>query len=113
MMDWDEYGHCCLCHRNMLIEQVIDGKIQKRFTPEYTEKSYKLDDGSLMRVALCLQCTSNITEEDNKKIMDCVVKGWDRETDKLVESPLFPEWTPDKKKQHMDVYSKRNIVEVA
>lgn len=109
MMDWDEYGKCCNCHKDMLIEQVIDGKIQKRFTPEYTEKAYKLDDGTVMRVALCIQCANSDLKAT--KVMDCVIKGWDRETDKLVESPLFPEWTPEKKKQHMDVYKKRKIVE--
>ena len=108
-MDWDEYGHCVNCHKNMLIEQVIDNKLQKRFTPEYTAKAYNLDDGTVMRVALCVQCADSDLKINN--VMDCVVKGWDRETDKLVESPLFPEWTPEKKKQHMGVYGKRKIVE--
>lgn len=112
-MDWDEYGHCVLCHKNMLIDEVIDGRIQKRFTPEYTEKPYKLDDGTIMRVALCVECSNGITKKDNKKIMDCVIKGWDRETDKLVESPAYPEWTKEKKKEYMDVYKKRKIAEVA
>ena len=81
----------------MLIEQVIDGKIQKRFTPEYTEKAYKLDDGTVMRVALCVQCANSNLKLS--KVMNCVIKGWDRETNKLVESSLFPEWTPEKKKK--------------
>lgn len=109
-MDWDEHGHCVICHKNMIYEQIIDGKPQKRYAPDYTEKEFTLDDGSRMRVAMCLSDAEKLTPKDNKKVMDCVIKGWDRETDKLAESPLFPHWNKERKDKHMEVYRKKKIV---
>jgi len=109
-MDWDQYGHCVKCHKNMLIDEVIEGKSQRRLTAEYTEKEFKLNDGSVMRVALCLKCADNIKPEDRNSIMECVIKGWDKETTDLVESSLYPNWTEYRKENYMKEYSKKTIV---
>lgn len=111
-IDYDLHGHCVNCHKNMIYDQVIDEKVQKRYAPDYTEKEFLLEDGSRMRVALCLTCANDIKPKDHKKIMDCVIKGWDKETDELVKSPLFPHWTQEHKDKHMEQYSKKKIVGV-
>ena len=103
MIDFDKYGHCCLCHKNMLIEQVIDGKVQKRFTPDYIENQYLLSDGSKMRVAMCVDCKVNLTDKQSNEIMQCVIKGWQVQVNEL-------DWTDEKKKAHMDRYSQLEIV---
>ena len=102
-IDYDKYGHCCLCHKDMLIDQVIDGRVQKRFTADYTEKEYLLDDGTKMRVALCIDCAE--TADDNtKKIMQSVVRGWEEEVNE------FKHWDKEKKDNYLRRYSTLKIV---
>lgn len=99
----DEFGHCIICHKNMLIEQVIDGKAQKRFTPDYTESQFLLSDNSKMRVAICTDCKSTLTQEQENDIMASVIAGWQLQVDTLP-------WTDEKKQAHMDRYSALEIV---
>jgi hypothetical protein len=103
-MDWDKYGHCVKCHKNMLIEQAIDGKVQQRFTTDYSETEYLLDDGSKMRVAICVDCKRGLTEKDIPKIMECVKKGWE------VEVKDLKHWSEEKKTNYIKTYSKKEIV---
>ena len=103
-MDFDKYGHCVMCHKNMLIEQSIDGRVQQRFTTDYSETEYLLDDGSKMRVAICIDCKKDLTDKDIPKIMDCVKKGWE------VEVKDLKHWSEERKKAHLDKYFKREIV---
>lgn len=109
-MDWDEYGHCVWCHKNMLVERVSDMKVIKMFTPDYDETEFLLNDGSRMRVAICKPCKANITDEDNQKIMACVIKGWQKEVDMLVKDEKRPDWTEERAEAHMDKYSSLQIV---
>ena len=102
-IDFDKFGHCVKCHRDLRIEQIIDGKPEMRFSPDYSETEYLLDNGSKMRVAVCKQCKETLTQEDHPVIMDCVVKGWKIEVDALP-------WSADKKETYLDNYSQLNIV---
>ena len=104
MIDFDKFGHCVVCHKNMLIEQAIDGKVQQRFTTDYSETEYLLNDGSKMRVAICIDCKENLTDKDIPKIMSCVKKGWE------VEVKDLKHWDEEKKKDYLDRYSKKEIV---
>jgi len=101
---FDCYGHCVLCHKNMVIEQSIDGKALKRFTPEYAETEYLLDDGSRMRVAICNTCKNGLSELLEDDIMKCVVKGWAEEV------KGFKHWDQEKKDKYMARYGKLKIV---
>lgn len=112
-INFDKYGHCIRCHENLIIEQVIDGKLQTRLSPKYDETNYLLDDGSKMRVVTCKLCKPDVTEEMNEEIMACVIKGWEVETDLLVKDKGKPAWTKEKKKEYMEVYSKKGIVTIA
>lgn len=112
-IDYDLFGHCIVCHKNMLFEQIIDGKAQMRFSPEYTEKEFILDDNSKMRVAMCREHASKVTKKDYKDIMKTVVKGWDKETDELVKSPNYPSWTQERKMKYMSEYEKKSIKNVS
>ena len=102
-IDWDAYGHCVICHKNMAFKQVIGMKEVKRFSPDYCEGEYLLDDGSKMLVAMCQACKAKTTEEDLPKIMDTVIRGWGQEVEKL-------EWSKEKQSNYMDRYSQLNIV---
>ncbi len=109
-IDYDLKGFCVWCHKNMIYEEVIDGRVQQRYAPDYTEKEFILDDGSRMRVAMCMADATAVKTKDHKKIMDCVIKGWDKETDDLVKDERFPHWTPEHKAKHMEQYSKKKIM---
>ena len=123
MIDYDIAGHCVICHKNMIIEAAIDGKIQKRFLPDYDETNMLLDDGSQMRVATCRNCKyfliNNPTPEALQNVMDIVINGWDRETDEYVKGKKNPtdgrviKWTQKRKDKHMEVYKKKKIVVIA
>jgi hypothetical protein len=103
-LTYDKYGHCVLCHRNLLIEQVIDQKLQVRFSPDYSQSEFLLDDGSRMKVAICRDCQADLTEHDQPKIMKSVIDGWQVEVDSLNH------WTEEKRKNYMKKYSKLEIV---
>jgi len=102
-VEFDKYGYCVKCHRNLRYEQVINNKVMMRFHTDYDEKEYLLNDGSKMRVCICKPCKSVLTEKDNKDIMDCVKAGWEEEVKTLP-------WTEDKKASYLDTYSKKEIV---
>jgi hypothetical protein len=102
-IDWDSFGHCVVCHKNMAFKQVIGMKETYRFSPDYCEGEYLLSDISKMKVALCKQCKENLTSDDYVKIMDCVVRGWQQELDRS-------NWSEEKKKTYMDRYSKLVIL---
>lgn len=103
MPEYDAYGFCCLCHRNLRYEQVINNQVMMRFSADYDETEYLLNDGSKMRIAICKLCKAELTEEHNKKIMDNVKAGWKEEV------KVLP-WTEEKKKDYIARYMQKDIV---
>ena len=101
----DEYGFCCRCHKNLVTERVVEGVIKKWFLPDYGQLQLRLDDGSLMRVVMCLPCQEKYqdTEKENNEIMECIKLGWEKEIDELLK------WDSKKKDDYMKVYSKLKI----
>jgi len=99
----DKYGHCVKCHNNLRYQQVIDGGVKWRFSTDYAETEYILDDGSKMRVAICQKCKDGLTEDDAPKIMECVKLGWREEVTQLP-------WDESRKKKYIDRYSRLTIV---
>ena len=102
-IDWDSFGHCCLCHKNMAFKQVVGMKEVQRFSPEYCEAEFMLNDNSKMKVALCQPCKDSITEKDYPRIEDSVIRGWEQEITQLG-------WSEPRKKEYMDRYSQIKIV---
>ena len=102
-IDYDKYGYCVLCHRNLRYEQVINDKVMMRFDTDYDETEYLLDDGSKMRVAICKPCKANLTEENNAEVMTSVKSGWEEEV------KVLP-WSDAKKKDYLDTYKQKEIV---
>ena len=66
-VNYDLYGHCVLCHDYLLFEEVINGKVTLRFSPRKTETEFLLDDGSRMRVSMCIECKNKLKKSDEKK----------------------------------------------
>lgn len=113
MSNIDKYGHCVLCHRNLIVERVSDGKVIHMFTPDKEETEFLLDDGSKMRVCVCRPCKMTIDFNDKKtcdNIMEAVVNGWQAEVDTLVADEKRPEWDGKRAKEHMKVYGEKKIL---
>lgn len=110
MIDYDLFGHCCNCHKNMLIEQVVGGRVIKRFTPDFSEVEYLLNDASKMRVTICVQCQELGAHEDTQTIMDTVIKGWQHMVDGFVKDDSKPQWTQEFAEAHMEWYGNLEIV---
>ena len=104
MAGTDRFGHCVKCHKKMMIEAVIGGKIHRRFLPDYTNTLFLLDDGSRMKVAICKGCKNGLKPEDYPYVMDCVLNGWKEEVKGLRH------WSKERKENYIDKYSKREIV---
>jgi hypothetical protein len=70
------------------------------------EEEYLLNTGSRMRVAICKDCKVGLKDDDQEKIriMDCVFKGWEQELKN------YSHWSEEKKKNHLEKYSKKKIV---
>ena len=109
-ISFDKFGHCVFCHKRMIIEQVIDKKVQIRFTPDYDEVQVILNTGSKMRVAICKQCKEKEEYKDYKTIMKTVYRGWEMETDELVKDEKKKKWTKERQKQYLDRQAKLEIV---
>lgn len=109
-MDYDKFGHCIYCHKNMLIEQVIDKEVQTRFTPDYDEVQVILNTGSKTRVAICKQCKEKEEYKDYKTIMKTVFNGWKVESDELVKDDKKTKWTKERQKEYLDRQAKLEIV---
>ena len=103
-IDYDCWGHCCKCHRDLTLTQVIDSVPTKRLSVDYDETEYLLDNGSKMRVAICKQCKDTLNGKDEPEIMACVKRGWKKELESLHH------WSEEKKSAYMEKYGKLKIV---
>jgi len=95
----DKTGHCVNCGVNMITEQVIDGKLQKRLMSNYTEHYYNLSDGSKIRVAMCRDCKGNLDNVSVEKVMDNIHEGWGKQTDLTIVMNDKCEQVKNKKKK--------------
>jgi hypothetical protein len=102
-IDYDKFGHCIKCHKNMIIEQVIDNEVRKRMSTDYREVEFLLSSGSRMRVAICKDCQETLSEKEHNSIMECVVNGWKKELEELHH------WSKEKKDNYMETYGKLTI----
>lgn len=102
----DVFGHCVLCHKNLLITQVVDGKELQRFKPNHGEVEYLLDDSTKMRVCMCKDCQEGMQHTDKERaiIMNCVIDGWKHEVE------TYSHWEQDKKDSYIKEYSKKRMV---
>jgi uncharacterized protein YlaI len=71
---------------------------------KYTEATFKLDDNSLIRIALCDDCHNFLKPADVPYIMESIKQGWIHDANRMTT------WTPEKKKNYIDTYMKRDIV---
>ena len=111
-IDFDLYGHCVLCHDNMLKEEIVDGKMVIRLMGKATTAEYLLNTGARMNVSMCVYCKDKLDDSDEEldEIMKSVVAGWEIEASDLVASISKPHWNDRVKKEHMALQEKKEIV---
>lgn len=86
----DEYGHCVLCNRNLLVPRVVGGKQIMTFTPDFEQTEFVISNKSRMVVCMCKQCKESNDLSDGKihsNIMESVKLGWDGELGDNKRSP--------------------------
>lgn len=59
-----------------------------------------------MRVAVCSTCFNKFQPEDCEKLMESVIEGWAMEV-----RDCCPDWSADRRRLHMEEYSKREVTD--
>ena len=102
--DYDIFGYCVLCSKQVVVKEHIDKREIFRSLSDHEEESVLLSDNSVMRICVCSKCRPEVPK-NFPMIMTKVYKGWEHELKSL-------DWTPEKKKEYLDKYSKLSIVKV-
>lgn len=105
----DRFGHCVICHKNLITKRVIDGRLEETFLPIHGHTTFLLDNGSQMEVCMCKPCQEKTDLTDpmiHENIMEACLKGWDLETKILVSEE---KWTKDHGEQYLKNMSFLNI----
>lgn len=107
----DRFGHCVICHNNLLTKRVVDGKVVDMFMPIYDETIFLLNNGSQMQVTICKNCKESTDLNDSvihEQIMEAVQKGWQLET-RIKMDQDDPEWSKEKRDKYIEHMSKLDI----
>lgn len=105
----DRFGHCCVCHRNMMTKRVVDNKVIDMFLPEHDHTDFLLNNASIMKVCMCKNCKLKVnldSETVHGYIMEACLKGWELETKILVEDK---QWTQEQANNYLINMGKLNI----
>lgn len=108
----DRFGHCVVCHKNLITKRVVDGKVIEMFMPIHDHTDFMLNNGSTMKVCICKPCkeTTDLSDpEIQENIMEACLKGWELETEILVADKTLPEWTRDHADEYLQNMATLNI----
>lgn len=84
---YDKPGYCALCHNQIADQDTCDRDNYPRqgllrgqkfwvLRPDFELATFELNDGSLMRVALCTKCKATMTADQVDDVMESVRMGW-------------------------------------
>jgi hypothetical protein len=111
----DKFGHCVICHRNLIKNVVINGKVEGVFDSDKDEAFLKLNINSLMPICICKPCKASVDLTDtatHERIMEAVQEGWKLEMHMMRDNPdKFPDWTPEKHEKLQKHYDNLKIME--
>lgn len=94
----DRFGHCVVCHKNLITKRVVDGKVIEMFLPIHDHSDFMLNNGSMMKVCMCKPCKESTDLKDllvHQNIMESCMKGWELETKILIADQTQPQWTEE------------------
>ncbi len=107
--EYDRAGFCVLCHQQIALFDTVDlatgGKAMTvvKWLGVAREEFFVLNDGSQMKVMMCVDCQEKMTPKDIPTIMLSVYKGWKFE---IEETGRWPEF---KKKDYLEKYGLKFI----
>ena len=105
----DRFGHCVVCHQNLITKRVVDGKVIEMFLPIHGHTEFLLNNGSRMQVCICTPCKEKTDFEDSivkNNIMEAVQKGWLLETNLLIANGT---WDKEHGQNYLNTMAFRTI----
>jgi hypothetical protein len=97
-----EYGLCLVCEKKITDDCMVCAS--KKPNSDYTEVHLKLNNGSLMPVAVCTDCKDKVFYKDRKAVMEAVRQGW-RDVAKKQK------WNPEHRIKHEAHFKDLEIVD--
>lgn len=94
----DRFGHCVVCHKNLIVKRVVDNQVVEMFLPIHDHTDFMLNNGSVMKVCICKPCKASAELSNpvvHSNIMEAVNKGWELETKMLVANEKEVQWTEE------------------
>ena len=114
LQNLDKFGNCIYCHRQLVMNRVVGGKIQTVLDPDASDSFFKLNTGSILVVPICKVCKATVDLDDptvQAEVMVSVNEGWQLELNHMKENPqLFPDHTPEKEDVVNSLYASLSIV---
>lgn len=59
-------GKCIGCYKDLFVLDAVRGRMRETPTKEYSEAQFKLDDGSFVRLPLCIECNDKLQDDQHK-----------------------------------------------
>ena len=110
----DKFGNCVFCHRNLIKNVILNGKIQGLLDPDADTSFFKLTNGSILVVPICKPCKRDVNLIDpivQSHIMESVNNGWELEFHHMkANKDKFPDHT-ELKEQELKEYYNTCIIE--
>jgi hypothetical protein len=110
----DKFGNCVSCHRHLIKNIIVGGKVQGVLDADASDSFFKLNTGSILVVPICKPCKSTMDLDDptvQSNIMDEVNNGWKLELDYMKSHPdAFPDSNCEKELAIKDLYEGLSIV---
>lgn len=86
-----EYGICLVCEKQLM--HICPTCSAKRPNDQYAVVEMKLNNGSRMKIAACMDCKDKIYEQNKTEIMNAVKDGWRAEQ-------VRDKWPPEKMQEY-------------
>jgi hypothetical protein len=110
----DKFGNCVGCHRHLVKNIIVGGKVQGVLDADASDSFFKLNTGSILVVPICKPCKATMNLDDagvQSNILAEVNLGWQLELDHMKAHPdKFPEHTIEKENYIKAMYAGLNIV---
>ena len=110
----DKFGHCVICHKNLIRNIVIGGKVVGTWHPHKDEAYMISNIGALIPISICKPCKKTVVLDDSnvhENIMEAIKNGWELEIDHMKKHPeMFSDFTLEKEQELRDMYAGLSIV---
>lgn len=112
--DIDKFGNCVFCHRHLVKNMVIGGKVEGVLDADASDSFFKLNTGSILVVPICKPCKKNVdlsNVDTQKSILEEVNNGWELEIHHMKNNPdKFKDFDSEKESKLRELYAGLNIV---